>query len=133
LIDTSVVIDLARLSADDLPIEIAVSALTMAELATGPQAATNPEERARRIGLLQHAEATFEQLPFDAEAARVYGRIYAAVIAAGRKARGRRAIDLLIAATALSEELPLYTHNLSDFNGLESLPDIVAVPPPQPG
>ncbi|HEX3519042.1 MAG TPA: type II toxin-antitoxin system VapC family toxin [Solirubrobacteraceae bacterium] len=133
MIDTSVVIDLARLSADDLPIEIAVSALTMAELATGPQAATNPEERARRIGLLQHAEATFEQLPFDAEAARVYGRIYAAVIAAGRKARGRRAIDLLIAATALSEELPLYTHNLSDFTGLESLPDIVAVPPPQPG
>ncbi len=133
LLDTSVVIDLALLSADDLPIEIAVSALTMAELATGPQAATNPEERARRIGLLQHAEATFEQLPFDAEAARVHGRIYAAVIAAGRKARGRRAIDLLIAATALSEELPLYTHDLSDFAGLENLLDIVAVPPPQLG
>jgi hypothetical protein len=130
LLDTSVVIDLEMLSADDLPIELAVSALTMAELATGPQAAADPEERARRVGLLQHAEATFEQLPFDAAAARVYGRIYAAVVAVGRKTRGRRAIDLLIAATALSNELPLYTHNVDDFAGLEGLLDIVAVPSP---
>jgi predicted nucleic acid-binding protein len=129
LLDTSVVIDLGQLDANDLPVELAVSALTMAELATGPQAVVDPEERARRVGLLQHAEATFEQLPFDAAAARVYGRIYAAVIAVGRKARGRRAIDLLIAATALANELPLYTHNLDDFAGLEELIDIVAVPP----
>jgi predicted nucleic acid-binding protein len=128
LLDTSVVIDLGLLRAEDLPVELAVSALTMAELATGPQATADPQERARRVGLLQHAEATFEQLPFDAAAARVYGRIYAAVFAAGRKARGRRAIDLLIAATALSNKLPLYTHNLDDFAGLEELLDIVAVP-----
>lgn len=122
------VIDLRLLGAADLPIELAVSALTMAELATGLQAAADPEERARRVGLLQHVEATFEQLPFDAAAARVYGRIYAAVVAIGRKARGRRAIDLLIAAVALSNELPLYTHNLDDFAGLENLLEIVAVP-----
>ena len=106
----------------------------MAELATGPEATADPQERARRIALIQHAEDTFDQLPFDLAAARVYGRIYAAVTAAGCKARGRRALDLLIAAVALSNELPLYTHNLDDFAGLEDLLEIVAVPsPPDPG
>jgi predicted nucleic acid-binding protein len=127
LLDTSVVIDLELLRPEDLPVELAVSAITMAELATGPEAALDPEERARRIALIQHAEDTFDQLPFDLATARVYGRIYAAVTAAGRKARGRRAMDLLIAATALSNKLPLYTHNLDDFAGLEDLLDIVAV------
>jgi hypothetical protein len=123
------VIDLERLSAKDLPAEIAVSALTMAELATGPEATRDPQERARRIALIQHAEDTFDQLPFDIAAARVYGRVYAAVTAVGRKARGRRALDLLIAAVALSNRLPLYTCNPDDFAGLESLIDIVAVAP----
>ncbi|HEY2535732.1 MAG TPA: type II toxin-antitoxin system VapC family toxin [Solirubrobacteraceae bacterium] len=129
LLDTSAVIDLERLSAKDLPAEIAVSALTMAELATGPEATRDPQERARRIALIQHAEDTFDQLPFDIAAARVYGRVYAAVTAVGRKARGRRALDLLIAAVALSNRLPLYTCNPDDFAGLESLIDIVAVAP----
>jgi len=128
LLDTSVVIDLELLHEDELPVELAVSAITMAELASGPEATSDPQERARRIALLQHAEDTFDQLPFDIAAARVYGRIYAAVIAAGRKARGRPTMDLLIAATALSNKLPLYTHNVEDFAGLESLLDIVAVP-----
>jgi predicted nucleic acid-binding protein len=130
LIDTSVVIDLELLSPADLPAELAVSAITMAELATGPVAARDPQERARRIALISHAEDTFDQLPFDLAAARLYGRIYAAVISAGRKARGRRTMDLLIAATALSNRLPLYTHNIDDFAGLEDLLDIVTVPPP---
>ncbi len=130
LLDTSVVIDLKLLSAGDLPIELAVSAITMAELATGPEATVDPQKRALRIALIQHAEDTFDQLPFDLAAARVYGRIYAAVTAAGRKARGRRALDLLIAAVALSNELPLYTHNRDDFAGLEHLLDIVAVSSP---
>lgn len=124
LLDTSVVIDLEQLHADDLPIELAVSAVTMAELASGPEATSDPQERARRVALLQHAEDTFDQLPFDIAAARIYGRIYAA----GRKARGRRTMDLLIAATALSNKLPLYTHNAEDFAGLESLLDIVTLP-----
>jgi predicted nucleic acid-binding protein len=130
LLDTSVVIDLELLSPAELPVELAVSTITMAELATGPEAALDPQERARRIALIQHAEDTFDQLPFDLVVARVYGRIYAAVTAAGRKARGRRAMDLLIAATALSNKLPLYTHNLDDFAGLENLLEIVAVSPP---
>jgi predicted nucleic acid-binding protein len=130
LLDTSVVIDLERLRPEDLPVELAVSAITMAELACGPEATSDPQERARRIALLQHAEDTFDQLPFDVPVARIYGRVYAAVIAAGRTARGRRSMDLLIAATALSNKLPLYTHNVDDFTGLEGLVEIVAVPSP---
>lgn len=120
-------IDLDRLSTDSLPVRVAVSAVTMAELAAGPHAATDVDERARRQDRLQRAEATFDPLPFDAESARAYGRVYATVVAAGRKARGTRAVDLLIAATALAANLPLYTRNGADFQGLANLVEIVEV------
>ena len=106
LIDTSVIIDLEQLEPADLPGEIAVSAMSMAELAAGPHATTDPAERARRQDRLQRAEATFEPLPVDADVARAYGRVYSEVRAAGRKARGRRAVDLFIAATALAAGAP---------------------------
>jgi predicted nucleic acid-binding protein len=128
LLDTSVVIELERLDAAALPMQLAVSAITLAELAAGPYATDDPDERARRQDRLARAEATFEPLPFDAAAARAYGRIYAAVLSAGRKARGQRAIDLLIAAIALSIEIPLFTRNESDFTAVEHLLEIVAVP-----
>jgi predicted nucleic acid-binding protein len=127
LLDTSVVIDLERVDPRSLPAEIAVSALTLAELAAGPHATTHPEERARRQERLQRVEATFAPLPFDANAARAFGRIYAAAVSKGRKARGRRAIDLMIAATAVAEGLPLYTLNPDDFRGLTSVVDVRAV------
>ena len=127
LIDTSVVIDLEVIDAGDLPLEVAVSAVTMAELAAGPHATKDRTERARRQERLQRAEAAFEPLPVDAAAARAYGRVYAAVAAAGRKARGPRALDLLIAATALAAGLPLYTCNSDDLSGLSELLHIVAV------
>lgn len=127
LADTSVVIDLDRIDAADLPAELAVSAVTMAELAAGPHATSDREERARRQDRLQRAEATFDPLPVDTAVARAYGRIYAAVAARGRKARGRRAFDLLIAATALAAELPLYTRNPDDFSGVGNLLEIVSV------
>ena len=127
LIDTSVVIDLERLDADDLPQELAVSAITMAELAAGPHATADAAERARRQDRLQRAEATFEPLPVDADVARAYGRVYAAVAASGRKARGRRAVDLLIAATAVAARLPLYTRNPDDFSGLSDLLEVVSI------
>jgi predicted nucleic acid-binding protein len=125
LVDTSVVIDLERLPPDALPDEIAISAVTLAELAAGPHATKDPAERARRQERIQHAEATFEPLPFDVASARVYGRLYAAVSAAGRKAGGRRALDLLIAATAAAEGLPVYTRNAKDFAGLEEIVEVV--------
>jgi predicted nucleic acid-binding protein len=127
LVDTSVVIDLDRLDADRLPEELAVSALTMAELAAGPHAAADPAERARRQDRLQRSEVLFDPLPFDAESARAYGLVYAAVASAGRKARGPRAVDLLIAATALAHRLPLYTRNPDDFRFLGDLVDVVEV------
>jgi predicted nucleic acid-binding protein len=130
LVDTSVVIDLGRIDAGDFPSEIAISAVTLAELAAGPHATADPAERARRQDMLQRTESTFEALPVDATVARAYGRIYAAVLAAGRKARGRRAFDLLIAATALSRELPLYTRNPGDFSELDGLVEVVAVSTP---
>lgn len=127
ILDTSVVIDLEHIEPSRLPIEVAVSAITMAELAAGPHATPDPEERARRQDRLQRAEAAFDPLPFDAEAARAYGRVYSAVVAAGRKARGARAIDLLLAAVACSARLPLYTRNPDDFRALGDLVEIVAV------
>ena len=127
LIDTSVVIDLDLIDAEQLPSELTISALTMAELAAGPHATSDADERARRQDRLQRAEASFDPLPFDGDAARAYGRIYAAVVSSGRKARGPRAVDLLIAATAMAANLPLYTRNVNDFRGIEHLLAIVGV------
>lgn len=127
LIDTSVVIELEQLDSADLPVEVAISSLTLAELAAGPHATSDAEERARRQDRLQRSEAAFDPLPFDAEAARSYGRIYAAISASGRKARGPRAVDLLIAATAHAASLPLYTRNPDDFRGLEQLLHVVTI------
>jgi predicted nucleic acid-binding protein len=127
LMDTSVVIDLDQIDAEQLPNELAISALTMAELAAGPHATGDAGERARRQDRLQRAEAVFDPLPFDGDCARAYGRIYAAVVATGRKARGPRAIDLLIAATAVAANLALYTRNADDFRGIEHLVTIVDV------
>ncbi|MGI8515074.1 MAG: type II toxin-antitoxin system VapC family toxin [Acidimicrobiia bacterium] len=115
LIDTSVIIGLSADEANRLPLAISVSAISMAELAAGPHATSDPAERARRQDRLQRTESAFESLPFDGAAARAYGEIYAAVQASGRKARGLRAIDLLIAATARARGLPLYTRNPADF------------------
>ena len=128
LIDTSVVIALDHLEALDLPDELAIAAITLAELAAGPHATDDSAERARRQQRLQIAEATFDPLPFDADCARAYGLVYAQTISAGRKARGNRAVDLLIAATALANELPLYTANVTDFAALGPLLEISAVP-----
>ena len=127
VIDTSVVIDLEQLDAGQLPIELAVSAITMAELAAGPHATDDADERGRRQDRLQRAEAAFDPLPFDVEAARAYGRIYAAELARRHTARGARALDLLIAATAYATGLPVYTRNPEDFQSLQGLVDIVAV------
>ena len=127
LLDTSAIIDLESLDVDALPIEAAISSITLAELAAGPHATDDPAERARRQDRVQRTEAQFDPIPFDMNAARAYGRIYAAVAAAGRKARGPRAVDLMIAAVALAQDLPLYTRNPKDLGGLKGLVDIVSV------
>jgi predicted nucleic acid-binding protein len=125
LLDTSALIDIQRIDAAALPGKLAISSLTMAELAAGPHATDDLDERARRQERLQRVEASFDPLPFDAPAARAYGRVCAAVAGTGRKARGRRAVDLMIAAVALATQLPLYTLNADDFTGLEGLIEVV--------
>lgn len=127
VLDTSVIVDLDQVDVLQLPVSVAVSALTLAELTAGPHATDDPDERGRRQDRLQRTEATFDPLPFDANAARAYGRIFATVFAAGRKARGARAVDLLIAATALASELPLYTRNGDGFRAIDELIDVVVV------
>ena len=127
IVDTSVVIELEKLDVQSLPSELTISTVTLAELAAGPHATADTEEKARRQERLQRAETTLEALPVDVGVARAYGRVYAAVAQAGRKARGRRAFDLLVAATALANDLPLYTRNPGDFAALEDLIDVVAV------
>ena len=126
LLDTSVLIDLDRIGPDLLPEKVAVSAITMAELAAGPSASDDPAERARRQDRLQRAEAAFEPIPFGVEASRAYGRVYAAVTSNGRRPRSRLA-DLLIASIAVAEGLPLLTRNAADFAGLDELIDLVEV------
>ena len=127
LIDTSVVIGLERIDAHTLPDQMTIAAITLAELAAGPHATADARERARRQQRLQLVEATFDPLPFDAGCARAYGLVYAEIMRAGRKARGARAVDLLIAATALSASLPLYTANPDDFAAVGQLISVNAV------
>jgi predicted nucleic acid-binding protein len=117
---------------------MAISAITLSELSAGPhQIRPNGEqdlydeheERGRRTEALQRAENEFDPVPFGAEAGRVYGRVTAAVVGAGRKPR-RRIAGLMIAATAIAEELPLFTTNPGDYTGQEKLIRIVPVTRP---
>jgi predicted nucleic acid-binding protein len=127
LLDTSVAVDLGSIDPARFPTEIAISALTLAELTAGPHAASDEIMRARRQLQLQNVEANFETIAFDPACARAYGQIYASVDNAERKPRGARGVDLMIAATALTHDLPLYTRNAKDLHGLDDLIEIVDV------
>ncbi|WP_405584947.1 type II toxin-antitoxin system VapC family toxin [Streptomyces sp. NBC_01190] len=138
LLDTNIVILRKWLDPEELPAEVAISAITLAELSAGPHEVRRNEEqddydehaeRARRLDILQRAENEFDPIPFDTEAARLYGRVCAAVIGAGRKPR-RRVADLMIAAIAIAEELPLFTTNPDDYKGLDNLLTVVPVTRP---
>jgi tRNA(fMet)-specific endonuclease VapC len=129
LLDTSTVILLGRLSPTaPLPDEAFISSITLAELSVGPLVAGDDAVRAARQAHLQQAEADFDPIPFDAAAARAFGRVAAQLRSSGRKPAAR-AYDALIAATALANNLPLYTCNPSDFAGIPEL-DVVSVPHP---
>jgi predicted nucleic acid-binding protein len=138
LLDTNVVILRQGIDPAALPDEMAITAVTLAELSAGPhhvrrndvQSAYDEHvERASRMDILQRAENEFDPIPFDTEAARIYGRVCAAVISGGRSPRGRIA-DLMIASIAVVEDLPLFTVNPDDFKGLEALLTVVPVPHP---
>lgn len=129
LLDTSTLILLGRLSpSSPLPEEAVMCAITLAELSVGPLVASTDKVRAARQAHLQQAEADFDPLPFDASAARAFGRVTASLRSSGRKPAAR-AYDALIAATAIANGLPLYTCNPADFTGIAEL-IVVAVPHP---
>jgi predicted nucleic acid-binding protein len=126
LLDTSVVVDHDIVDVDRLPDESAISAVTLAELAAATHATSDALERARRQDRLQWAAQTWDPIAFDAEAARTFARIAAAIRATGQPARPRVA-DLLIASTAAANSLPLYTRAPAAFAGLGEIVTIVAV------
>ncbi len=121
LLDTSTLVLLERIDdPSNLPRQPVISAITLAELSVGPLVATDATERATRQARLQQAEADFDPLPFDAAAARAFGRVAASLRQAGRKAHAR-AYDAMIAAVAISNDLPLYTCNPRDFEHIDGL------------
>ena len=126
VLDTSIIAALGLYDSAELPETFLITAVTLGELSSGPHATDDPLKRAGRVAVLQHVESTFEPLPYDHYAARLYGQICAAVRAAGRQPR-KRASDLMIAATAASNALPLYTANPGDFHGSEGFVELVGV------
>lgn len=126
VVDTNIIAALRLYDPSELPDTLLITAVTLGELSFGPHATDDPAKRAGRVAVLQHVEATFDPLPYDQGAARLFGQICAAVRAAGREPR-KRASDLMIAATAASNQLPLYTANSDDFRGSEGLVEVIEV------
>jgi hypothetical protein len=126
MLDTSAVIDLPALDPARLPVEAAIPAIVLAELAQGVAMTKSAEQVMIRSQRLADIEAAFAAIPFDREAARRYGTLVALTISANRNPRPRR-IDLMIAATAAAHGLPLYTRNPDDFRGLDSAVTVIAI------
>jgi tRNA(fMet)-specific endonuclease VapC len=129
LLDTSTLLLLPRIADPSLlPETPLISAITLAELSVGPLVTDDDDERARRTAQVQQAEADFEPITFDARAARAFGGVAASLRRSGRKPAAR-AMDALIASTAIANGLPLYTCNPADFSDIDGL-TIRLVPPP---
>lgn len=132
MLDTSVLILLSALRDPTvLPDRPVISAITLAELSVGPLVASSEEERAARQAHLQQAEADFDALPFDADAARAFGQVAASLRRSGRKTAAR-AYDAMIAATAMANGLPLYTANPDDFAHIDGLTVVTVQHPDTP-
>lgn len=129
ILDTSTLILFNRFQEVGLlPVVSVVTTITLAELSVGPLLVKSDVERARRVAHLQQVEASFDPLPFDVDAARAFGSVAASLRQAGRKVSARRK-DAMIAAIALAKELPVYTCDARDFQGIDGL-EVVAVPVP---
>jgi len=120
LADTHVVLLLRRLDRAELPDELVISTVTLAELSAGPLLAQDERERATRQAALQEAATSFSTIAFDDAAARAFGHVAASLRTAGRKATAR-SFDAMIAATALAAGIPVVTCNPSDFEGMDDL------------
>jgi predicted nucleic acid-binding protein len=127
LLDTSVIIDLNEIPQEELPLQILVSSLTIAELVAGVSNKLSDGVRAIRLGSINSLRTSEGVIPFDDECAMKYASVAAAVVSFGRKPRGKRAVDYLIATTAAHLGIPLYTRNPKDFEGLDGIVEIVSV------
>lgn len=94
--------------------DVFISAITLAELEHGADA--DPTLASSRRRQLDAFLRLVPALPFDAAAARQYGRIRNA-----RKALGRNRFDTLIAAQAMASGRVLVTNNEADFSDIEGL------------
>jgi predicted nucleic acid-binding protein len=129
ILDTSALILFNRFQEVGLlPVVSVVTTITLAELSVGPLIVKSDVERARRQAHLQQIEASFNPLPFDVDAARAFGSVAASLRQAGRKIESRRK-DAMIAAIALANDLPVYTCNPRDFEGIDGL-EVVPIPVP---
>jgi predicted nucleic acid-binding protein len=131
ILDTSSVIALGDVPVEHLPRQPLITTVTLAELSVGPLVARSDQAMATRLQRLQLVEANFEPLSFDAAAARAFGRVSASLRRAGRKIHSRT-FDAIIAAIAIANELPLYTCNPRDFDGIDGL-EVMSVPLPDSG
>jgi predicted nucleic acid-binding protein len=128
VLDTNTLILLEELDLDDLPDTPLITVVTLAELSVGPLVTDDPEEQAARQLRLQETEATFDPLPFDAPAARMFGPVAASLRRSGRKTTAR-AFDAILASIARANDVDVYTCNPKDFDGIDGL-NVVAVPHP---
>ncbi|ATE52186.1 type II toxin-antitoxin system VapC family toxin [Actinosynnema pretiosum] len=126
VLDTCVYIDLDSLDPQVLPEFPELTAITLAELHQGVAMAKDPITRAVRTEQLGAAIVEFDALVFDDRAAARFGTLVTLTLQAGRDPRPRK-IDLMIAAIASSRDLPLYTRNVKDFAGLDSMVEVVQV------
>lgn len=128
LLDTCVIIDLEKLSREQLPLDGKVAAISVTELMLGIHLSNDPVEHSLRVNRLISVEANFDPLPFEQRASSAFNALVGLAVAVGRNPKPRKN-DLMIAATAVANGLPLYTANVDDFKGLESMLEVIEVQP----
>jgi toxin FitB len=126
---TRVVLDTSLLIGEEVePLlgVLAISVVSIAELTFGVLVTSDPARRAQRLSRLAALQRRFDPLPVDETVADSYGLLAARSVSEGRQPR-RRAMDLLISATAHAHGATLYIRNRKDLRGLDDLLSIVEV------
>jgi predicted nucleic acid-binding protein len=99
--------------------ETEVSVVTLAELTLGARTADDGD-RPARMATISAVESRWDPLPVDADVARQF----AGIVAALRAARRRLPIlDALVAATAIVEQIPVVTQD----NDYEAIPGVKVI------
>lgn len=106
----------------ELPDEIAVSVVTVAELELGVLRAADGETRATRLATLSSVRAEYPPLEVDSATASCFARLAVEQLEAGRTLRRH---DTWIAAAAMRHDCAVVTQDL-DFTRFASVP-IIAV------